>query len=499
MLAAGCLEGGPQAKDEQSAVRAGRVPGPGGSLPAVEFGERVMIYDKDGLTPLDLPELPTPVTVSMETIRLAGSENGIGCGEPTGGVTSQKPYIFQVCLANVYRSDDHGATWAEVSTTASSPTTLDPYMWVDPLTDRVYSVQLYVACSYLSYSDDYGATWITNPVACGLPVNDHQTFSTGPSALPIPMVAYENMAYYCVNQLADTMCARSFDGGLTWTGTVAQLTARDIETGSQCSAINGHVHVGPDGTAYLPKRMCTLPHVLTSTDNGLTWTARVISRAHPVVQSLAHDPTVTTDAEGNAYYFWTADDGILRMSVSKDAGATWSAPVRASPPGMTMSLFETSVGGDPGRVSVAYYGTYQPREPDDEKKRWRYSSQAPNETVWHLFLTTTTNALDEEPLFTTIQVNPTDDPIQRGCVWLQGGGSACRNLLDFFDMTAGPDGRPYIHYADGCVNKCLTWTQESEEPIPRSSWGTVGVVQTGPSLKADVDWLEPLPRGVKIT
>ena len=36
-------------------------------------------------------------------------------------------------------------------------------------------------------------------------------------------------------------------------------------------------------------------------------------------------------------------------------------------------------------------------------------------------LTISENALDANPTFTTIQVNPSDDPIQRGCVWLQGG------------------------------------------------------------------------------
>jgi hypothetical protein len=294
-LLAGCLDAPTQGTDDKAA----RVRAPGGgrtdapSLDDPALGTRVRVYDKTGQPLLSPVQFPAPINVSISNI-------GVRCGEPTGGVTWKNDQIWQVCFADVYRSADHGTTWQKASTQASSPTTLDPYMWVDTYTDRVYSVQLYVGCSYLAYTDDYGANWVPNPVACGIPVNDHQTLAGGPPAAPVSSnPVYKNHLYYCVNQLQDTMCARSYDGGITWTGTVAQLTAFDVEAGRGCSAINGHVVVGKDGTAYLPKRQCTRPVVLvTIPPSPPTVPATRTSSGPPTMESFGCPPARTRAPPG---------------------------------------------------------------------------------------------------------------------------------------------------------------------------------------------------------
>jgi len=57
------------------------------------------------------------------------------------------------------------------------------------------------------------------------------------------------------------------------------------------------------------------------------------------------------------------------------------------------------------------------------------------------------------------------DPVQRGCVDLQGlsnktatDPNICsqRNLLDFNDITVDKQGRVLVAYADGCVDACVT-------------------------------------------
>ena len=48
--------------------------------------------------------------------------------------------------------------------------------------------------------------------------------------------------------------------------------------------------------------------------------------------------------------------------------------------------------------------------------------------------------LDGEAL-TTSQLTSEEDPLQRGCIWMRGGQSDCRNLLDFIDVVRDADGR----------------------------------------------------------
>ncbi|HUR26027.1 MAG TPA: sialidase family protein [Candidatus Thermoplasmatota archaeon] len=99
--------------------------------------------------------------------------------EPSIGVDSSGAIYFQA-LAKTMKSTDGGATWRNMNSPVSAPTTLDPYLWLDPVTDRIFANQLYVACSYLTFSDDGGEIWTPNPAACGTPVNDHQKMTTGP-------------------------------------------------------------------------------------------------------------------------------------------------------------------------------------------------------------------------------------------------------------------------------------------------------------------------------
>jgi len=81
------------------------------------------------------------------------------------------------------------------------------------------------------------------------------------------------------------------------------------------------------------------------------------------------------------------------------------------------------------------------------------------------------------------------DPVQRGCISLQGtsnknaaDGNLCkqRNLLDFNDITVDKLGRVLVAYSDGCVGTCVT-------DVKSASKGAVDMVMrqtTGPFLYA---------------
>ena len=103
-----------------------------------------------------------------------------------------------------------------------SPTTSDPYGWVDPITDRVFGVQMIgLETSWICWSDDDGETWMGNPHDSGTtPLNDHIKLASGPwtdsgyGALgQFTGSFYETAVYYCYNKLAGIFCFTSFDGG----------------------------------------------------------------------------------------------------------------------------------------------------------------------------------------------------------------------------------------------------------------------------------------------
>lgn len=392
--------------------------------------------------------------------------------EPTVGVTSSGA-IFVISDTLVLRSRDLGATWEDVSPPVNWPGdvagSLDPYLWVDTDTDRVFASHLYVGCNYLAFSDDEGASWISNPVACGTPVNDHQTIATGrPTQSTLPTLpTYENVVYYGYNGLAYTGVARSMDGGLTFSPATIAIDA------SNCGGLNGHIKTAPDGTVYVPAAGCDEPVVAVSRDAGLTWEQHVIDTAGAGRSAPGEDPSIALDSDGSAYLVWVGADALMYASVSMDAGATWTQGHRVSPPAITSTLFPASTAGAPGRVAFAYYATTA----DTTEWGSPYSAAATDDTRWHLFVTYSLDALrGADATWITVQLTPANDAIQVGSIWNGGGGNPDRNLLDFFDMTLDPEGRVIISYTDGC-RACETPDTSRERDT------MIAVLADGPRLR----------------
>lgn len=393
---------------------------------------------------------------------------GLTGGEPTVGVTSSGaifvagaiPADFDQAIAQqtiagrVARSTDGGATWEMVGDVAKDPKqNNDPWSWVDPVTDRVFHAPLNLACSWLTWSDDEGATWDANPgVACVPPSHDHQKLVTGPPAQGVATSGYPNVVYYAYNSLLvtgtpgilgvpmpvderlGTMVATSFDGGLTFG------VAKNVHASGCHRGIVGPPAVAPDGTVYVPHGTCEGVDVILSRDSGATWETASVD-AVGSLDDFAFDPGVAVDEAGTAYLVWPGADALLYLARSADAGRTWSAPRRITPDGVTATVFSSVVAGAPGKLAVAYAGTT--RDPSGWEKR--ASSFADDETTWDLHV-----ALIDGELVSTQRITGDDDPLQRGGVWMRGGQSDCRNLLDFVTITQR-DGRLYLAYTDGCA------------------------------------------------
>lgn len=408
-------------------------------------------------------------------------------GEPTVGLTSdgilfatganelpslpgQSPPGTQGGI--VVRSLDGGRTWDAVQDVArNGKADLDPWVWVDPATDRVYSAPLYAACSWSVWSDDRGQTWDANPLAgCGLPAHDHQKLTGGPSPQGVATAGYPSVLYYAYNSLRNdggTFASVSLDGGATY-GLPVEVHPSDPCQGG----INGPVAVAPDGRAYLPKPTCDGPAIAWSDDAGATWSEPVVVRGAGMGARLV-TLHAAVDAAGTAYVLWTGADERLYLSHSPD-GSAWSAPAVASAPGLRSVVFSALAAGGAGRIGLGYVAT------TSDPSGWPAMdpSVAPDDTVWHAYLAVATDADagGAGPTFTAVRLTTDADPVQRGCVWLAGGANACRNLRDFVDVQQA-GGRLAFAYADGC-DRCAS----AGERLPLGET-VVAVQRAGPSLQ----------------
>jgi hypothetical protein len=396
-----------------------------------------------------------------------------GAGEPTLGVLKDGSVFITAssgCVTSCAGSEesletvapggravlatfDKGKTWKDVSPGASgvSPhaVSLDPYLYVDTTSDgqRIFDIDLNAACAELSYSDDKGASWITNPIACGEPVNDHQTLFAGKPVTSTTLL-YPKVLYYCFNKLAYTKCTKSLDGGLTFIPTTG------IDN-PECSGLNGHGVADAKGTIYVPYAGCAnAPSIAISDDEANSW--RIVKL--PAQRVNGGDPSVAVDAKGNLYFLWNDADRQPMLSTSTNGGKSWSKPVNVAAPGVVATNLATLDVGAPGKVAIAYYGTTS-----DEKN-----------ARWNGYLAEGLDVLGNKPLFYSASVNDPRHPLKaKGC-----GPGRCGRVLDFIDVEIGPDGRPWGAYVDACAATCEKTGVESIH----DNEGLVGTFTGGPRL-----------------
>lgn len=410
---------------------------------------------------------------------------GVQGAEPNVGVTSSGA-VFATAFETIMRSTDSGLSYGPVYSQQVGSTS-DPMLWVDPWTDRIFSPQMFpiLLCSSFIVSDDDGATWTEVPgVSCGLPVIDHQKVASGPppqGSVFTPGPLYPNLVTYCYNKVTATHCAVSVDGGLRFVHDAVVDTsplAPSVDTQFSCGGLNGHQHHAADGTIYVPYGFnCGQVFVGVSTDGGFSYTRRNLG-----VPNIGLDPEVASTPDGTAYLFSKSPEGFAYVLRSRDRFATYEGPFTVSPPEAKTTAFLGMTAGSDGRLAFGYLGTDDPAGVEDDVDAT---------AVWHAYVTMTLDAGAPSPTFVTVRAS--GDPVQRGSICML---NACqpddpddadsptnRNLLDFVDLHAGPDGRFFFAYADGCTSKgCLA--PDGEPRDSRDSELVVARLAVGPSLQA---------------
>ena len=361
---------------------------------------------------------------------------------------------------------------------------LDPILFTDDGhfggANRTFSSQLNGVTSELSFTDDDGNNWLPTQ-GSGQPAGvDHQSVGGGPYAAPAPLTrtSYPHAIYYCSQDIVTAFCSRSDDGGLTfgpgfpiYTFTTVNGVDRPIAPGT-CGGLHGHVRVSPDGTAYVPNENCmdannvNRPGVAVSTDNGLNWVVRAVPDGKSI--SPGSDPSVAAGTNNTIYFGYVNADGHAKIATTSDRGLHWSKSKDAGTPfGTQNAEFAEVIAGDDNRAAFAYLGTQTAGD----------TQSADFLGVWHLYVAFTYNT---GLTWTTVDATPTD-PVQRGCIWNQGGSNPCRNLLDFNDITVDKFGRVLVGYADGCTGSCVTDPSQNATSGPASAQDALATIarQTG--------------------
>lgn len=357
----------------------------------------------------------------------------------------------------------------------SHPTTnfgLDPILWTDQTTGRtLISNSTVGANAVYAYSDNDGDSWTPIGIAAPNGGADHETLGSGPypaalSVLATPVNQGEAV-YYCSQDIVGpASCYRSDTLGASYGPSVLAYNGQGSNFpagGGTCGGLHGHIHVAPDGTAWLPVSQCSgLQGGVFSTDGGATWNTFTVPNA--IAQPQGADPSIAIDSDSTIYYAYINNEPVLPghspeghahvqvghlNAVSNTITWTNDFDIGASH-GIKNGAEIEAVGGSSGRAAVGFLasdvaGDYQ-------------AIGFPGK--WYAFIGTT---YDGGKTWVTVNATP-NDPVQSMTgIWQQGGSHLDRNLLDFNEITVDDKGRILYGYSDGCVSSgCIGGTMPND-------------------------------------
>src|SRR5438874_9315033 len=350
-----------------------------------------------------------------------------------------------------------------------NPTTntgLDPILWTDQKTGRTFSSNSTVGANAVyGYTDNDGDSWVPFGIAAPNGGADHETIGSGPypaslSALITPVNQGEAV-YYCSQDIVGpASCYRSDTLGASYGPAVLAYNGQGSGVpGGTCGGLHGHIHVAPDGTAWLPVNQCSgLQGGVFSTDGGTTWNTFTVPNA--ISQTQGADPSIAIDSDSTIYYSYVNNEpvpqgqppeGHARVQVGHlDAVSNTVSWSNSFDLGATHGIVNAAeieaVGGSSGRAAVGFLGA----DIAGDYQAQGYPGR------WYVFIATT---YDGGKTWVTVNATPNDPVQSKTGIWQGGGSNLDRNLLDFNEITVDAKGRVLYGYSDGCVStECIAGT-----------------------------------------
>jgi hypothetical protein len=232
---------------------------------------------------------------------------------------------------------------------------------------------------------------------------------------------------------------RSDDGGLTY-GPAVLAAVGGNTTGNIAVDQN-------DGTVYFVYQgvnsndvTVTVGHPITPAVAPVSYTSHVAASGKSSnIASLF--PVVKVAKDGTVYVAYSDGGQGIFIAHSRDQGNTWSIPVRVSDAVSTTSLFPWMTTGDlPGSVAVAWLGS----STTDSEDHQGLNNDAAN---WKVYFAESFDATAMNPTF--YEAVASDHVVHAANISLGGfGGTANRNLGDFFQVAVDPQGLAVFAFAD---------------------------------------------------
>lgn len=262
-------------------------------------------------------------------------------------------------------SSDGGATWTEgvPLCACKGGGQFDPIIEVVPNTGQVYAVYMNGYNIVFTKSANHGASWTA-------PVKIYGNVSWNDK----PVLAMSNNGqdvYVAFNGPTggDPWLAQSHNGGTSWTQTKLVDSNRYYFAFDADVAPNGTVYIGESSILYGGGgNKGTTPsstideHVFVSTNNGASFTDRLVASVQPGLACVAAGCTpdfylghhaLSADGNGNLVFLYdgaTTAGGLQNIyaQTSTNQGTTWSSPVVLSAAGTeaTSPAVESTGNGD---------------------------------------------------------------------------------------------------------------------------------------------------------
>lgn len=372
----------------------------GADGPGCDPERRAVAHRADGALHLPQPSDPpipcaTVVGPAVESADVGVTRSGAVFFAPLNENTAQPPLNVLEGPELVVRSTDEGATWTMLD--SGGPTTggfVPPWMSVDPETSRVwFATTLPSLCgARISWSDDDGETWRTNPTV-GCPAQGANKLLEGPPpASGEKPVGYPHVVYYCANgedgRPSLLYCYRSLDGGTSF-NFIGSMPDPELPPGCEEHHPARAGVVGPDGVLYFPTQVCGELGIAISRDEGATWTQGRVATTE--IQDL-YIASIAVDAVGNLYIAWMGEGSLPHLTISRDRGRTWSEVTKVVAPGVTEVRRVAIAARERGEIALAYLGRSDGSQFDG-------------------YITATANALASRKMFWSATVNHPTEPL----------------------------------------------------------------------------------------